>query len=101
MKRKLLTLTLLSSALLIGTTLSSCGDNNPNDDNTVSDDDNKNDDNTAITGVVIGGPLSVKMGQTIKLSVDVLGSDDDSVTWKSLNEDIATVDASGESPGKV
>ena len=95
MKRKLLTLTLLSSALLIGTTLSSCGDNNPNEDNTVSDDDNKNDDNTAVTGVVIGGPLSVKMGETIKLSVDVLGSDDDSVTWKSLNEDIATVDASG------
>ena len=95
MKRKLLTLTLLSSTLLIGTTLSSCGDNNPNDDNTVSDDDNKNDDNTAVTGVVIGGPLSVKMGETIKLSVDVLGSDDDSVTWKSLNEDIATVDASG------
>lgn len=95
MKRKLLTLTLLSSALLIGTTLSSCGDNNPNDDNTVSDDDNKGEDNTAVTGVVIGGPLSVKMGQTIKLSVDVLGSDDDSVTWKSLNEDIATVDASG------
>ena len=83
MKRKLLTLTLLSSALLIGTTLSSCGDNNPNEDN------------TAVTGVVIGGPLSVKIGQTIKLSVDVLGSDDDSVTWKSLNEDIATVDASG------
>ena len=95
MKRKLLTLTLLSSALLIGTTLSSCGDNNPNEDNTVSDDDNKGEDNTAVTGVVIGGPLSVKMGQTIKLSVDVLGSDDDSVTWKSLNEDIATVDASG------
>ena len=95
MKRKLLTLTLLSSALLIGTTLSSCGDNNPNDDNTVSDDDNKGEDNTAVTGVVIGGPLSVKMGETIKLSVDVLGSDDDSVTWKSLNEDIATVDASG------
>ena len=84
MKRKLLTLTLLSSALLIGTTLSSCGDSNPNEDN------------TAVTGVVIGGPLSVKMGETIKLSVDVLGSDDDSVTWKSLNEDIATVDASGE-----
>ena len=95
MKRKLLTLTLLSSALLIGTTLSSCGDSNPNDDNTVSDDDNKGDENTAVTGVVIGGPLSVKMGETIKLSVDVLGSDDDSVTWKSLNEDIATVDASG------
>lgn len=107
MKRKLLTLTLLSSALLIGTTLSSCGDNNPNDDNIVSDDDNQNDDNTGsgddnkgddntgVTGVVIGGPLSVKMGETIKLSVDVLGSDDDSVTWKSLNEDIATVDASG------
>ena len=95
MKRKLLTLTLLSSALLIGTTLSSCGDNNPNDDNTVSGDDNKGENNTAVTGVVIGGPLSVKMGQTIKLSVDVLGSDDDSVTWKSLNEDIATVDASG------
>ena len=95
MKRKFLTLTLLSSALLIGTTLSSCGDNNPNDDNIVSGDDNKNDDNTAVTGVVIGGPLSVKMGETIKLSVDVLGSDDDSVTWKSLNEDIATVDASG------
>ena len=94
MKRKLLTLTLLSSALLIGTTLSSCGDNNPNEDNTVTDD-NKGDDNTEVTGVVIGGPLSVKMGQTIKLSVDVLGSDDDSVTWKSLNEDIATVDASG------
>lgn len=94
MKRKLLTLTLLSSALFIGTTLSSCGDNNPNDDNTVSDD-NKNDGNTAVTGVVIGGPLSVKMGETIKLTVDVLGSDDDSVTWKSLNEDIATVDASG------
>ena len=85
MKRKLLTLTLLSSALLIGTTLSSCGGNNPNEDNT----------NTAVTGVVIGGPLSVKMGETIKLSADVLGSDDDSVTWKSLNEDIATVDASG------
>ncbi len=83
MKRKLLTLTLLSSALLIGTTLSSCGDNNPNVDN------------TAVTGVVIGGPLSVKIGETIKLSADVLGSDDDSVTWKSLNEDIATVDASG------
>lgn len=83
MKRKLLTLTLLSSALLIGTTLSSCGDNNPNEDN------------TAVTGVVIGGPLNVKIGETIKLSVDVLGSDDDSVTWKSLNEDIATVDASG------
>ena len=95
MKRKFLTLTLLSSALLIGTTLSSCGDSNPNEDNTVSGDDNKNDDNTAVTGVVIGGPLSVKMGETIKLSVDVLGSDDDSVTWKSLNEDIATVDASG------
>ena len=83
MKRKLLTLTLLSSALLIGTTLSSCGDSNPDVDDTV------------VTGVVIGGPLSVKMGETIKLSVDVLGSDDDSVTWKSLNEDIATVDASG------
>ena len=95
MKRKLLTLTLLSSALLIGTTLSSCGDNNPNDDNTVTGDDNKDDDKTEVTGVVIGGPLSVKMGETIKLSVDVLGSDDDSVTWKSLNEDIATVDASG------
>ncbi len=95
MKRKLLTLTLLSSALLIGTTLSSCGDNNPNDDNIVSGDDNKDDDNTKVTGVVIAGPLSVKMKETIKLSVDVLGSDDDSVTWKSLNEDIATVDASG------
>ena len=83
MKRKLLTLSLLSSALLIGTTLSSCGDNNPDVDDAV------------VTGVVIGGPLSVKMGETIKLSVDVLGSDDDSVAWKSLNEDIATVDASG------
>ena len=60
MKRKLLTLTLLSSALLIGTTLSSCGDRNPDVDDTV------------VTGVVIGGPLSVKMGETIKLSVDVL-----------------------------
>ena len=52
-----------------------------------------------ITGVEIGGQNTVYVGKTIKLIADVLGSDDDSVTWESENTTIATIDATGTLTG--
>ena len=51
--------------------------------------------NDVVTGVEIGGSANVKVGSTIKLIADVLGTDNDSVTWTSNDETIATVDSSG------
>lgn len=83
MKKHYLALTLLASTLLIGTTLTSCGSETPEPDT------------TGPTSLVIGGPLSVKVGEKITLSADLVGSEDDAVNWESLDTTIATVDASG------
>ena len=52
-----------------------------------------------IMGVVISGPKTVMVGEEIPLICDVQGSDDDSVTWESLNNDIATVSETGRVKG--
>lgn len=84
MKKKFLALTLLSGAMLVGTCLTGCGEETIPDP--VVDQ---------VTGVAITGPLSVKLGETIKLTADCLGSDDDRVTWESLNTSVATIDSNG------
>lgn len=50
---------------------------------------------SSITGVAIAGERSLKVGQTTTLVADVLGTDDDSVTWSSNNNSIATVSNEG------
>lgn len=87
MKKKFLALTLLSGAMLVGTCLTGCGEEtpNPNPDPVVD----------KVTGVAIAGPLSVRLGQTITLTADCLGSEDDRVTWESLNTSVATIDSNG------
>ena len=58
-----------------------------------------------ITGVEIVGPTSVLVGKTIRLTADVLGSDNDDVSWSSSDTSIATVNnegvVSGISEGSV
>lgn len=85
MKKKFLALTLLSGAMLIGTCLTGCGEETPNPDPVVD----------KVTGVAIAGPLIVKLGQTVTLTADCLGSKDDRVTWESLNPSVATIDSNG------
>lgn len=85
MKKKFLALTLLSGAMLVGTCLTGCGEETPNPDPVVD----------KVTGVAIAGPLSVRLGQTITLTADCLGSEDDRVTWESLNTSVATIDSNG------
>lgn len=83
MKKRFIALSLLSVALVSGS-LASCS-NEPEPDPTVD----------GITGVTITGPLSVRVNEKITLRADVVGSDNDSVTWESSNPEIATVDSSG------
>jgi hypothetical protein len=45
--------------------------------------------------VEIGGPKSVDVGSKINLVADVINSDDDSVTWESLDSTIAKVSDTG------
>ena len=85
MKKKFLALTLLSGAMLVGTCLTGCGEETPNPDPVVD----------KVTGVAIAGPLSVRLGGTITLTADCLGSKDDRVTWESLNTSVATIDSNG------
>lgn len=95
MKKKILALSFLLTASLIGTTITSCS----NDEPIVDNDDDDKDQEENITGVVISGPLTVNVGENITLVADVLGSSDDSVTWETSNEEIATIDASGKLTG--
>ena len=89
MKRKALVLSLF---VLVGTLgsvyLASCG---PSEQIDTSED--------KVTGVEISGPIWVEQGNTITLSVDVLGTDDDRVTWTSSDENIATVSEEGKITG--
>ena len=89
MKKKFLALSLLATTMLIGTTLVSCGNGEP-----VNED--KKDE---VTGIVVSGNQTVKVGESINLVVDVLGTDDDSVTWSSSDTSIATVDTNGKVTG--
>ena len=82
MKKNKILPVLLLSCLTFGL-ITSCGPTNP-----TSSNEN-------ITGVEIGGPNSVKVGKTIKLVADVVGSDNESVTWESSDTNIATIDVNG------
>lgn len=74
--KKIKTILFLTSIFL----LAGCGNTtNPND----------------ITAIEIAGPYSVLQGKTITLIADVIGTEDDSVTWTSENEEIATVNQYG------
>ena len=86
MNRKNL-LTLCFACLI---SLSACGSNS-NNNSTLNSSSNVE----IITGVEIVGPTSVLVGKTINLTVDVIGSSDDSVTWTSSDNNIATVDSNG------
>lgn len=89
MKRKALVLSLLVLAGTVGgSLLTSCG---PNEkvDTTIEE----------VTGVEISGPIWVEQGSSITLSVDVLGTEDDRVTWTSSDDSIATVNAEGKVTG--
>ena len=48
-----------------------------------------------ISGVEIVGPTSVNVGKTITLVADVIGSENDEVTWNSSNNSIATINQNG------
>ncbi len=48
-------------------------------------------ENQIVTGIDLLGPTNVYVGQEIKLTVDVIGVDDDRVNWKSSDENIASV----------
>ena len=82
MKKNKILPVLLLSCLTFGL-ITSCGPTNP-----TSSIEN-------ITGVEIGGPNSVNVGKTIKLVADVVGSDNESVTWESSDTNIATIDVNG------
>ena len=89
MKRKALVLSLLVLAGTVGgSLLTSCGSNEKVD--TVKEE---------VTGVEISGPIWVEKGSSITLSVDVLGTEDDKVTWTSSDDSIATVNAEGKVTG--
>lgn len=69
--------------LCLALLITSCNNNPPSPSSTI-------------TGVVVAGERSLKVGQTTTLVADVLGSDNDLVTWSSDNEDIAIVSNEGE-----
>lgn len=84
--------------------LSACGSNNTSTSNSSSSNQIHSTTSSTvkvenILGVEIAGPTSVLVGKTIRLTADVIGSDDDSVTWESSDELIATVSANGEIKG--
>lgn len=58
---------------------------------------NKNNNSSSynITGIEIAGPTSVLAGKSIQLTADVLGTDNDSVTWLSSDPNIATISNDG------
>lgn len=82
MKKKKLLVLSLSVFIPFSTLLYSCS----NTENTVQD---------VITGIEYSCPPQVGLGETTSISVDVIGSDDDSATFLSLNPDIATVSEAG------
>ena len=51
--------------------------------------------NEIVTGVEIVGPDSVLVGKTINLTVDVIGTTNDDVSWTSSDNNIATVSSEG------
>ncbi|MCQ2773010.1 MAG: hypothetical protein MJ238_07065, partial [Bacilli bacterium] len=98
MKKKK-SLLILASMMLVGTV--SCGKTDtPVDSSSVEPSTSNNEPTSSsespsisgsssekkdevITGVEIAGPSSILKGRTAMLVADVLGSDDDSVTWSS------------------
>lgn len=82
MKKRVLSVLLLSvcNAFMFG-----CGEENPTPDNPVE----------VITGVTVSGPSFIFIGDSTQLSADVLGSEEDSVTWSSSDTNVATVSETG------
>lgn len=66
-----------------------------NDSSNISLQNSSTITNEVISGVEIAGASSVYVGKSIKLVADVLGSDNDDVTWTSSDNNIATVDNNG------
>lgn len=85
-KNNLLILTICS---LI--TISACNNNSSNS----SKSSTSSSINEVISGVTIAGPTSVYVGKTIRLIADVLGSENDDVTWSSSDTNIATINENG------
>lgn len=88
MKKNIL---LLSICTLIA--LSGC--NNTSSSSSTASSNSSTSINEIILGVEIAGPKSCMVGKTIRLIADVLGSENDDVTWTSNNENIATINKEG------
>lgn len=75
-----------------------------NNSSPISSEEESNSSNTTqtevtITSVLVNGPSSVYVGESITLTAGVNGDNQNRVTWSSLNTDIATVDDSGKVTG--
>ena len=92
MKKSNLFIALLSVAAL--TSLAGCNGNTSSPSiSSGSTQTSANPD--SITSVVINGPKTVNVGQTITLVAGVTGDETNSVTWSSSDDTIATVSDSG------
>lgn len=85
--------TCLSLILLLA--ISGCNTNNSSSIATSS----SQNINEIITGVEIAGPTTVYVGKTIRLTADVLGSNNDDVSWTTSDNTIATIDTNGNLTG--
>ena len=88
MKKSIL---LLSLCTLIG--LSGCNSSSSNSSTTSSSSSSSIIE--TIIGVEIAGPKSCIVGKTITLVADVLGSENDNVTWTVDNDTIASINEEG------
>ncbi len=83
------------------------GTTKPDNPSTPSNPDTPDEPIKEVTGLKISGDSKVKINSSIKLNLEITPSDakDKSVTWKSSNEEIATVSengiVTGLKPGKV
>jgi len=89
---------ILSLTLLVS--LSACGNNSSTPSVSSSNQITSSSSSSSskveyITGVEIVGPTSVLVNKRIRLTADVIGSDDDSVTWESSDSSIASVESDG------
>ena len=92
MKKSNLFIALLSVAAL--TSLAGCNGNTSSP--SISSDSTQTSANPdSITSVVINGPKTVNVGQTVTLVAGVTGDETNSVTWSSSDDTIATVSDSG------